>query len=219
MRGGALQIKTTPGVGENNWVPYDDCSLPWECCLCAQRGHTTAQDKRMGPHDRAKLQAKLDLAKGESPQANTEIPRQFRMASLCRSRDLQVRVFCNQPIAFLGAPGSAVGSASAKTHLAPSPVAGSFAMMLPRDACVDSCLRYCHCCPPLCRGGYQGWGQGDFWWEEHRALLEECRYGAGGGAVAGARDGWLKRERGLSSALPLPAYTRWMGQRCHRLAS
>ena len=79
----------------------------------------------MGPHDRVKLQAKLDLAKGESPQANTERPRQFRMASLCRSRDLQVRVFCNQPIAFLGAPrfGRRISEAP-KTHLAPSPRGG-----------------------------------------------------------------------------------------------
>jgi hypothetical protein len=65
-------------------------------------------------------------------------------------------------------------------------------------------------------GGEVGMGISDG--EEHRALLEECRHGTRGGAVAGARDGWLKRERGLSSALPLPAYTRWMGQRCHLLA-
>ena len=127
------------------------------------------------------------------------------MASLCRKAvTFRCGFFATNRSPFFAPlhPGSAVGSAS------PSE----------RHACVDSCLRYCHCCTPPLPGRLSGMGKGISDGEEHRALLEECRHGARGGAVAGARDGWLKRERGLSSALPLPAYTRWMGQRCHRLA-
>ena len=105
---------------------------------------------------------------------------------------------------------------SGDCSLPPYPVPrGAFAMLPPRRlrGQLSSVLSLLY---PRLPGRYQDMGISDG--EEHRALLEECRHGARGGAIAGARDGWLKRERGLSSALPLPAYTRWMGQRCHRLA-
>ena len=49
--------------------PIRDCSLPTP--------HTTAQDKRMGPHDRAKLQAKLDLAKAKVLRRTPKDPGNF----------------------------------------------------------------------------------------------------------------------------------------------
>ena len=68
----------------------------------------------MGPHDRVKLQAKLDLAKAKVLRQHRKTPAISHGLALQESRDLQVRVFCNQPIAFLAPPhpGSAVGSAS-----------------------------------------------------------------------------------------------------------
>jgi hypothetical protein len=104
----------------------------------------------MGPHDRAKLQAKLDLAKAKVLRRTPKDPRQFRMASLCRKAvTFRCGFFATNRSPFFAPlhPGSAVGSAAPAKDL--------------RDACVDSCLWYCHCCTPSAGEATRD-GQGDF---------------------------------------------------------